>query len=174
MLLAATNPCPCGYAGVDDRCRCAEPDLRRHRRRLSGPLIDRMDLLVAVHRPTELELGSPPVTSSAQVRARVAQARERQQRRLRGTAARCNGELDAGLVARHVRLEGPAEQVLAQAYALGTLSARGRHRVLRVARTFADLAGRDRVLRQDVLGALALRQRGSGAEFVPLGELGAA
>ena len=52
MLLAATNPCPCGYAGVEDRCVCGEADLRRHRRRLSGPLLDRMDLLVAVARPS--------------------------------------------------------------------------------------------------------------------------
>ena len=56
MLVAATNPCPCGFAGVDDRCGCGELDLRRHRRRLSGPLLDRMDLLVAVQRPTEAEL----------------------------------------------------------------------------------------------------------------------
>src|SRR5205823_12576310 len=56
MLVAATNPCPCGFAGVDDRCVCGEVDLRRHRRRLSGPLLDRMDLLVTVERPPVLEM----------------------------------------------------------------------------------------------------------------------
>ncbi len=71
MLLAATNPCPCGFAGVGDRCRCGEADLRRHRRRLSGPLLDRMDLLVGVQPPTENDLGRPAVCSSgAGARAR--------------------------------------------------------------------------------------------------------
>ena len=162
MLVAATNPCPCGFAGVGDRCRCAESDLRRHQRRLSGPLLDRMDLLISVERPGEHELRAPPHTSSAQARERVAAARERQRRRLAGTAAGCNGEMDARLVRRHVRLEEGAERVLAQAYEVGALSARGRHRVVRVARTIADLEGRDRIVQADVLSALSLRQRSDG------------
>jgi magnesium chelatase family protein len=161
MLIAATNPCPCGFAGVDDRCGCGEADLRRHRRRLSGPLLDRMDLLVDVTAPREHELRAPAATSSAQVRAAVAEARERQHRRLAGTGASCNGEMDVRLVRRHVRLTPPAEDGLARAYALGTLSARGRHRVLRVARTIADLRQRDEVTSDDVMTALGLRQRGS-------------
>lgn len=159
MLVAATNPCPCGFAGVGERCRCGEADLRRYRRRLSGPLLDRMDLLVAVHAPSERELRSPPVTSSAAVGDRVAAARERQSLRLQGELARCNGELDGRLVARHVKLDAPAERILGRAYAGGSLSARGRHRVLRVARTVADLEGRDRVTSEDLLMALNLRQR---------------
>jgi magnesium chelatase family protein len=161
MLVAATNPCPCGFAGVGERCRCGEADLRRHRRRLSGPLLDRMDLLVSVERPTEQELCSPPVTSSAGARDRVADARERQRARLASEPASCNGELDGRLVARHVRLEEAAERVIARAYATGALSARGRDRVLRVARTIADLERRDRVTGADVLTALSLRQRSS-------------
>src|SRR5437764_13242945 len=90
MLVAATNPCPCGFAGVGDRCRCGEADLRRHRRRLSGPLLDRMDLLVGVQRPSEQDLASQPLCSSAQARSRVAGARERQEARLTGSVARCN------------------------------------------------------------------------------------
>ena len=162
MLVAAANPCPCGFAGGGDRCQCGEADLRRHRRRLSGPLLDRMDLLVNVERPDEHDLRSPPVTSSAKARERVADARERQLARLAGTRARCNGELDARLLQRYVRLDTAAERVLGRAYAGGTLSARGRHRVLRVARTLADLEGRERVLVEDVLTALGLRQRSSG------------
>jgi magnesium chelatase family protein len=161
MLVAATNPCPCGYAGVGERCRCGEADLRRHRRRLSGPLLDRMDLLVNVERPSERELRAPPVSTSERVRARVAEARERQSTRLAGTYARCNGELDGRLVARHIRLEAAAERVLARAYGSGSLSARGRHRVLRVARTIADLDGHEPVTVDDVLTALGLRQRSS-------------
>jgi magnesium chelatase family protein len=159
MLVAATNPCPCGFAGVGDRCRCGETELRRYRRRLSGPLLDRMDLLVAVQAPAERELRSPPIATSAAVRERVSEARERQQRRLVGEAAGSNGELDSRLVARHVRLEAAAEKLLAGAYASGSLSARGRHRVLRVARTVADLEQRDSVTADDLLTALSLRQR---------------
>jgi magnesium chelatase family protein len=160
MLVAATNPCPCGYAGVGDRCGCGEADLRRHRRRLSGPLLDRMDLLVSVHRPEEHELRAGPSVDSAHARGVVADARERQRVRLLGASARCNGEMDTGEVGRFVRLEPAAERILRRAYLTGSLSARGRHRVLRVARTIADLAGRERVSDRDVLTALSLRQRG--------------
>ncbi len=163
MLVAATNPCPCGFAGVEDRCSCGEADLRRHRRRLSGPLLDRMDLMVDVRRPAEEELRGEPSTSSERARARVAAARERQRRRLAETAASCNGDMDAQVARDRVKLERAAADELGRAYALGMLSARGRHRVLRVARTIADLAGRQMVGEEDVLTALSLRQR-TGAE----------
>jgi magnesium chelatase family protein len=165
MLVAATNPCPCGFAGVGDgdRCTCGEAELRRHRRRLSGPLLDRMDLVIDVQRPSAGELRQAPRTSSATVRARVAAARERQRRRLSRTDAGCNGEMDARAVQRLAALERGAEYELGRAYAAGLLSARGRHRVLRVARTIADLGERERVSRADVLTALSLRQR-SAAE----------
>jgi magnesium chelatase family protein len=165
MLVAATNPCPCGFAGVRDRCVCGEVDLRRHRRRLSGPLLDRMDLLVSVERPAEHELRAEPRIDSASARELVANARARQAKRLAGTGARCNGEMDGRQSRRSVRLDGAAEDVLGRAYAVGALSARGRHRVVRVAQTVADLGGRDRVSRADALTALSLRQR-SGAETV--------
>jgi magnesium chelatase family protein len=159
MLVAATNPCPCGFAGVGEKCRCGEADLRRHQRRLSGPLLDRMDLLISVERPTEHDLQSPPASTSAGARERVARARERQRHRLRGSGARCNGEMDTRLVRRHVRLDPDAERALAQAYALGSLSARGRHRVVRVAQTIADLEQHPRITHADLLTALSLRQR---------------
>jgi magnesium chelatase family protein len=162
MLIAATNPCPCGFAGVGERCVCGEADLRRHRRRLSGPLLDRMDLLVDVQRPSEAELRGPAVTDSAAARARVAEARERQRARLAGTGAHCNGEMNGRLVRRFVRLDEPAAAALAQAYAVGALSARGRQRVLRVARTIADLGHREQVTEADLLTALSLRQRAGG------------
>lgn len=164
MLVAATNPCPCGYAGLEDRCTCSELDIRRYQRRLSGPLLDRMDMLVDVLRPSETELRDPPITDSATVRARVVQARERQRHRLAGTAASCNGELDAGLIQSRVRVDGEARSKLGDAYVSGALSARGRHRVLRVARTIADLEERELVTGADVLKALVLRHRMTGNE----------
>lgn len=149
---------PRGFAGVGDRCSCGEAEIRRHRRRLSGPLLDRLDLLVNVERPSEPELRAGPTASSADARLRVAEARERQRARLEECGASCNGEMDARLVRRHVHLDELAERTLARAYTVGALSARGRHRVLRVARTIADLERHDRVSHQDVLTALGLRQ----------------
>lgn len=167
MLVAATNPCPCGFAGIDERCTCGEAELRRHQRRLSGPLLDRLDLLVDVRRPADADLRGAPHAASAAALARVATARERQRRRLEGTGARCNGDMDVRTVRALVRLEAGAEAELGRAYAVGLLSARGRHRVIRVAQTIADLEGHDRVRRGDVLLALSLRQR-SAAEAVTL------
>jgi magnesium chelatase family protein len=164
VLVAATNPCPCGFAGVGDRCRCGEADLGRHRRRLSGPLLDRMDLLVGVQRPSEQELNSPPLHTSARTSARVAAARRRQRMRLAGSGARCNAEMDTALTTRLVRLDPGATRLLSRAYTSGTLSARGRHRVIRVAQTLADLGGSQSVRSDDVLTALSLRQRGAGEE----------
>lgn len=156
MLVAATNPCPCGYLG-SERCRCSEPELARHRRRLSGPLLDRIDLQVAVERPTAAELQAPAHCTSARERERVLEARERQALRLAGSAALCNAHLDAREVRRLVTLDRAAERELWRDYDRGGLSARGHQRVLRVARTVADLAGADAVARVHVLHALALR-----------------
>ncbi len=159
MLVAATNPCPCGYAGSERPCRCGEHELARHRRRLSGPLLDRIDLLVTVARPRATALTEAPLTSSAAVRERVLAARERQHARLSGTQTHTNAQLDARLLRAHVRVSAAVRRALAQAYDRGGLSARGHDRVLRVARTIADLAGRDEVGLDDVLQALALRAR---------------
>jgi magnesium chelatase family protein len=153
MLVAATNPCPCGYAG-QRRCRCTEGDLAKHRRRLSGPLLDRIDLLLNVHRPSAEQLGGAgDVTRSAQARARVIDARERQVRR----AGRCNAQLTTAELRRVASLDHHGDRLLSRAYETGQVSARGHHRVLRVARTIADLAGRDGVAAQDVAQALGLR-----------------
>jgi magnesium chelatase family protein len=165
-LVAATNPCPCGFAGSDRPCRCGELELARHRRRLSGPLLDRIDLLVTVARPSSAALADPSRTSSETVRERVLAARERQHVRLADTPLYTNAQLDARLLGAHVRVEAPARRALAQAYDAGGLSARGYHRVLRVARTIADLDAREVVGLDDVLQALALRTRESAAEAV--------
>lgn len=159
MLVAATNPCPCGYLG-SDRCRCSEPELARHRRRLSGPLLDRIDLQVHVARPSAEELRGPAHCTTAGERERVIAARDRQLDRLEGTGATCNAHMDAAQVRRLVRLEADAERELWRDYDKGALSARGHQRVLRVARTIADLAGSDTVRRVHVLHALGLRRDG--------------
>jgi magnesium chelatase family protein len=162
MLVASTNPCPCGYAGTP-RCRCTEADVARYRRRLSGPLLDRMDLLVDVQRPAPEDFSAGPVCSSAPERERVVAARERQAARLAGTGATCNAHLDAALVRRHVTLDDRGASVLRRAYDRGTLSPRGHDRVLRVARTVADLDGAAAVGAEHLLEALGLRHDLAGA-----------
>jgi magnesium chelatase family protein len=162
MLVASTNPCPCGFH-PQRRCRCSEADLLRQRRRLSGPLLDRIDVLLAVGRPSADELRSPAVTTSEQARERVLAARERQVARLDDSGATCNGHMDTALVRRHVRLDGDAERLLHATYHRGTLSARGRERVLRVARTIADLDASDTVTKAHLMRAIGLRQDAGAA-----------
>jgi magnesium chelatase family protein len=167
MLVAATNPCPCGFAGSERPCKCGELELARHRRRLSGPLLDRIDLLVTVARPRAADLTRPPLASSAVVRERVLAARERQAHRLTGRGVRCNGQLDAATLRDCVPVSAQARTALDRAYDRGGLSARGYDRVLRVACTIADLAERPVVDLDEVLQALALRQQHESGDPVP-------
>ena len=158
MLVAATNPCPCGYAGDPRRCRCTESDIARHRRRLSGPLLDRIDLLCSLERPPAPHLAAASGAGSAGVRERVLRARAVQTARFGGTGIACNAHMSSRALRAHARLEEAAESRLREAYEREALSARGMHRVVRVARTIADLAGRETVTPEDVLTALGLRQ----------------
>jgi magnesium chelatase family protein len=170
MLVAATNPCPCGYAGASERCRCSEADLTRHRRRLSGPLLDRIDLLVSVGAKTASDTlagvatrgvaREARATSSAEAGAMVLAARERQLVRS-GAAAVANAHLDGGMLRTHAALDEAGCRMLSGARERGMLSTRGVHRTLRVARTVADLAGSERVRAEHLAVALALRAEGS-------------
>ena len=156
MLVAATNPCPCGFAG-SQRCRCTDAEHAKHRRRFSGPLLDRIDLVLNVHPPSANELTGPRGSAnSAEVRERVSDARERQARRLGGV----NAQMTVAELRRHAAPDLAGERLLRRAYETGHVSARGHHRVLRVARTIADLAGRDQVTAADVSLALGFRQDG--------------
>jgi magnesium chelatase family protein len=157
MLLAATNPCPCGYAGDGERCGCGEGELVRYRRRLSGPLLDRIDLLVSLERESDGGSGARPLMSSAQARERVALARERQAVRLSGDGVSVNARMDVRMLKEHTRLDERGERMLSRAREIGLLNARGEHRVLRVARTMADLDGSEHVRARDIGGALGLR-----------------
>ncbi|HWY17740.1 MAG TPA: YifB family Mg chelatase-like AAA ATPase [Solirubrobacteraceae bacterium] len=157
MLVAATNPCPCGYAGERERCRCSETDMARHRRKLSGPLLDRLDLQAKLENAGSEGLSAEPWTSSQKARERVAQARERQARRLREECSAVNAHMDVRLLERHARLDEQGQRMLRDAQSRGALSARGQHRTLRVARTIADLNGCERVRMRDVGVALSLR-----------------
>ncbi len=138
LLVAASNPCPCGNAGTLSACRCSEATRRRYRRRLSAPLLDRFDLRLAVQRPDPdrlVRVGAEE--GSAAVGQRVAQARELAAQR--GVGA--NRELTGALLDRHAALSPSGRRMMIDALRQQRLTARGVDRVRRVARTLADLAG---------------------------------
>ena len=119
MLVAATNPCPCGFAGADRAgrpCRCTDAEVERHRRRLSGPLLDRIDLLVGVQRPAPEELAGGPLSSSAEARERVVEARARQAHRLAGSEATCNADMDTATLRSRLGMSASAHDALMDAY----------------------------------------------------------
>ena len=164
MLVAASNPCPCGDGG--SRCRCSAADLSRHRRKLSGPLLDRIDVAVAVGRPTAAALRHQACPSSATVRARVEAARERQVDRLGPHGVACNAQIPPGELQALTAATPAALDLLARLHDRQALSARGQARVLRVARTLADLAACERVSADHVLAAAALRAGFEPAEAI--------
>jgi magnesium chelatase family protein len=157
-LVAAMNPCPCGYLGnVRRGCRCSDGALAAHRARVSGPLLDRFDLVIGIE-PVDKDdlLGPSDGESSAVVRARVEQARGVQSERY-GSAGTTNSNGPQDVVEEVVRLSRSVRARIGRAIEEELLSARGMVRTLRVARTIADLAGSDAVLDQHVADALAFR-----------------
>src|SRR3954469_1283661 len=159
-LIAAANPCPCGFRGDLVRtCTCRDDHLDRYRAKLSGPLLDRIDLRLSIPRLTKHELlGANDGEASAAVRARVVAARERQLDRYEAMGITCNAHLPGPIVRREAALTGAAERFLGGAVEQAALSGRGFDRVLRVARTIADLAGCTRVDVDHVGEALSYRE----------------
>jgi magnesium chelatase family protein len=158
IVVAACNRCPC--ARPPDLCSCTTVELARYQRRLSGPLVDRIDLVCQVEPVPSVELVDGPGGArarSAEVRARVVAARMRQLARLAGTEVLCNGDMDGRLTRRQVPLEASLSGRLLAARGRVPLSGRGHDRVLRVARTIADLAGRETVVGSDLDEALSYR-----------------
>jgi magnesium chelatase family protein len=158
-LVAASNPCPCGFDGDPRRaCRCLPNRVLVYRQRLSGPLLDRVDLQVAVPRLSRAELlGSEPGEPSAAMRERVEAARRVQRRRLEGTPWTCNAQMPGGLARREARLTDAATSLLSVAVESLALSGRGFDRAVKVARTIADLVGVDRVDAGHMAEALGYR-----------------
>jgi len=159
MLVGAMNPCPCGFANDPTRtCRCTPVQLARYRDKLSGPLRDRLDLTVDVPAlPLDALDDEHGGECSADVRARVVAARERQTRRYGGRGIATNAELTPALMAEHCAVSRASRRVLHGAMQKLSLSARGYDRVRKVARTIADLAGDDRVDTEHLAEALQFR-----------------
>ncbi|MCL2049363.1 MAG: YifB family Mg chelatase-like AAA ATPase [Defluviitaleaceae bacterium] len=142
LLLAAMNPCPCGYMGTP-RCTCSEAEIARYLEKISGPLLDRIDIQVEASpvEYKELENVSPSETS-AEIKARVENARQRQQHRFANEQAAIyfNAKMNTQLIKKHCKLCGEAQALMRSVYDTMALSARAYHKVLKIARTIADLA----------------------------------
>ena len=157
QLVLAANPCPCGNRMSPRGCSCSPVSIQRYSSRLSGPLMDRIDIRLVVQRPSDGELRSAGLAeSSADVRARVEQARERARRRLLGTPWRCNADVPTGQLRGDWSPDPAGAEILHEAERRSA-NLRGVDRVLRMAWTLTDLAGRDRPGRDEVTAALSLR-----------------
>lgn len=159
MLVGAMNPCPCGFYPDRERCRCTPFEVRRYLNRVSGPILDRMDICVeAVPMAFADMTCSGEAEGSSQVRERVMAARKRQESRFAGSGLHFNADMGAGDVARYCALEEAELRYMERMFAAMQLSARAYHRILKVARTIADLDNSDRIGTIHLAEAICYRQ----------------
>ncbi|MBO4914714.1 MAG: YifB family Mg chelatase-like AAA ATPase [Oscillospiraceae bacterium] len=159
MLVGAMNPCRCGWYGhPSGRCSCSMQQVQKYVERISGPMLDRMD--IHVHVPSveyEAMRRREPAESSESVRARVNAAREIQKARFSGTEVLCNAQMTPPMVGEYCRLDEAGEKLLKAAFDRLGLTARSHDRLLRVARTIADLEGRENIAAEDIAEAVQYR-----------------
>ena len=158
LLLAAMNPCPCGFYPDRTRCSCPPGKVAKYLGRLSGPLLDRIDLSVEMPQVPYRELnGEGCEESSETIRARVEQARQIQEERYRSEGIAFNSHLSPGQIKRYCTLGTKEKELLEQAYARFGLSIRAYHRILKTARTIADLDGAEKITVRHISEALCFR-----------------
>jgi len=160
LMLAAMNPCPCGYYGDARKpCKCSPPQIDKYLARISGPLIDRIDIHIEVPAVAFSELRSRhDGTSSAVMREQVMAATDRQKKRFAHVATNTNGCMNGQEARRFCPLDNASETILQQALTELGLSARAHDKILRVSRTVADLAGRENITAEDVLESIHYRR----------------
>lgn len=157
-LIAAANPCACGYYGEGDRCSCSPAQRQQYLSRLSGPIMDRMDLQVWVHPLSAAQLrNAKPSEPSSAIAARVLKARERQTARFSGTNISCNAEMDRKAIDRFCILEEEETKTLNQLMENMGFSMRAYYRVIKVARTIADLEGEREIKNRHLMEAAGYR-----------------
>jgi len=161
MLVGAMNPCPCGYFGDPVKeCSCSPAIVTRYQKRISGPLLDRIDIHVEVPRVEYEKLASDlSLEGSESIRARVEAARERQRQRFAGTRLACNAEMGPGEVRGYCRVDDGGRSLLRSAMQQLQMSARAFHRILKLARTIADLANEEGITTAHLAEAIQYRPR---------------
>jgi len=159
QLVASMNPCPCGYRGTRSvECRCDDALVAKYVSKLSGPLLDRIDLQIEIARvPFDDMVSRGGGDRSATIRERVVAARDRQQRRFAETSFACNADIPGSAMRRYCALDDAALRLLGQASAKRQFSARALDRIARVARTIADLAGENGIAREHIAEAIQYR-----------------
>jgi magnesium chelatase family protein len=160
MLLAAMNPCPCGYYGdAQKKCVCSDMQIKRYWSRLSGPLLDRIDLQIEVARLSDDELLGKAATgeSSATIRERVVRARNIQIERFKAENIVSNAQMSPKHIKKHCKLDSASEELLKNAIARFNLSARSYDRILKLSRTIADLKGSENIAAQHIAEAIQYR-----------------
>jgi len=158
MLVAAMNPCPCGYHGTE-RCKCTDYEILKYRQKLSGPILDRLDIQKYVSPVNFMDLsGYPGGKSSRELKEQVEFARIVQEKRYFGIeGVNCNAQMNSSLIKEHCSLDSESMRIMEKAYERYKFSARSYYKFLRVARTFADFDGSAVIRRQDVINALMSR-----------------
>ncbi len=159
LLAAAMNPCPCGFYPDRSRCFCNEQQVRRYLGKISRPLLERIDICVETSPVSYLEIRGKEEDneSSARIRQRVEEAREIQRKRFDGSGIFFNSEMGSRQVRQYCVLGNQEEELLQRAYQAKGLSARGCHKILKVARTIADLDGSGRILKKHLSEAVGYR-----------------
>ena len=159
MLIGAMNPCPCGYFGDGtDRCKCSALAVRKYLSKISGPILDRIDLQLEVSAVKYEEISdNTKAESSEAIRARVENAREIQAERFKGLPIFANSQIESGDIKRFCPLSGEAEETLKNAFNNLGLSARGYDRIIKTSRTIADLDGSEIISDTHLLEALSYR-----------------
>lgn len=159
MLVAAMNPCPCGYLGHPSRsCTCSEASKKRYRDKISGPILDRIDIHIEVQSVNYEQLsGTNEEESSAEIRKRVNKAREIQRKRFAGTKITCNANMTPKATRQFCRVSNEANKMLKLSFESLGMSARAYDKILRIARTIADLDGSDGIESQHIAEALQYR-----------------
>jgi len=159
LLLAASNPCPCGYLGHEKKpCHCLPGTILKYKKRLSGPLLDRIDLHIDVPSVSEEKLTSNILSESSQkVRERVVKAREIQKKRFEGLKIFTNGEMSSAQIKKFCQLTPEAINILKQAISKLSLSARSYFKTIKIGQTIADLKGREKIEASYVAEALQFR-----------------
>ena len=159
MFVASMNPCPCGYYGSTEKmCKCTEEQVKRYINKVSGPLLDRIDLHIEVNSVKYENFNNElPSTDSSTIRNRVNQARRIQYERYKDYGFYTNAELPSKLIEKYCKLNAKSKEILKAAFNSFGLSARAYTRILKVARTIADLEGKTNILTQHVAEAILYR-----------------